>query len=70
MSDYYNGIDRERENKQKLMDRIYDWWESLTEEEQLNIWERENEMTEEDIQGRKDRAIDMQIEEKRLGVME
>jgi len=93
MSDFYNGYDEIREHKQKLMDRIYDWWDSLTEKEQLNImldwcptevddlgnlpnneqiaiWEKENKMTEEDIQGRKDRAIDMIIEEKRLGVME
>ena len=30
-------FDREREAEQKLMDEIYDWWDGLTEEEQLNI---------------------------------
>jgi len=35
--DYYNGVDRTREAEQKLMDEVYDWWDSLTEEEQLNL---------------------------------
>jgi len=35
--DYYNGVNREREAEQKLMDEVYDWWDSLTEEEQLKV---------------------------------
>jgi len=97
MSDYYDGIDREGERMQRLMDKVYEWWDSLSEEEQYNlmldwypnnfnyeecsaddffggmpsnmqlwIYKRENNLTEEDIQGQRDRAIDMQIEEKRL----
>jgi len=90
MSDYYNGIDKEREKEQELMDTVYDWWDSLSEEEQHQlmmdwypndftkdkyddadsffgdlpsstqvwIWKRENHLTEEDIEGQKDRAVD------------
>jgi len=35
--DYYTGVDRVREAEQKLMDEVYDWWDSLTEEEQLEV---------------------------------
>ena len=35
--DYYDGIDREGEKEQKLMDEIYDWWDGLIEKEQFNI---------------------------------
>jgi len=35
--DYYNGVDRIREAEQKLFDEVYDWWDSLTEEEQFKI---------------------------------
>jgi len=96
MSDYYDGIDREGERMQRLMDKVYEWWDSLDEEEQYNlmldwypdvftkddyadsffgdlpsstklwIYQEENKLTEEDLQGQKDRAIDMQIEERRL----
>ena len=38
MSEYdvptYN---REEEEEQKLVDKVYDWWESLTEQEQFDI---------------------------------
>jgi len=30
-------FDRTREAEQKLMDEVYDWWDSLTEEEQLKV---------------------------------
>jgi len=35
--DYYTGVDRTREAEQKLMDEVYGWWDSLTEEEQLKV---------------------------------
>jgi len=96
MSDYYNGIDREREKEQRILDKCYEWWDSLSEEEQYNlmldwypnefdedddgdsffgdmpndkqlwIWKRENKLTEEDIEGQKDLAGDMEYEERKL----
>ena len=36
-SDYYNGIDREREKEQRLLDKCYAWWNSLSEEGQYNL---------------------------------
>jgi len=35
--DYYNGINREEDARVKLGDEVYEWWNSLTEEEQLKI---------------------------------
>ena len=35
--DYYSGVNREEDERVKLMDEIYDWWDSLTEEEQYNL---------------------------------
>ena len=37
MADYYNGNNREEDERVKLMDKVYDWWESLSEEEQYDI---------------------------------
>lgn len=48
--DYYDGIDREREKEQDLMNEVYEWWDSLCEEEQYNLmmdW-YPNETTEDD----------------------
>lgn len=90
MSDYYDGIDREAEKEQISFDKVYAWWDSLSDEEQYNtmlnwypneftedddadaffgdmpsdkqlwIYKRENKLTEEDIEGRKDMAGDME----------
>ena len=50
MSDYYNGVDREREKEQRLMDSCYAWWDSLSEEEQYNLMQDwyPNDFTEDD----------------------
>ena len=37
--DYYNGNNRGEDKQVKLMDKVYDWWEGLTEGEQHNIIE-------------------------------
>ena len=37
MGEYYNGNDREREKEQRLMDRCYEWWDSLDEQEQYDL---------------------------------
>ena len=37
MSDYYNGINKEEDRKIKFMDKVYAWWESLTEQKQFDI---------------------------------
>ena len=37
MSNYYNGIDIEREKEQLLIDKCYAWWDSLSKEEQYNL---------------------------------
>ena len=39
MWDYYNGINKEEDKQVKLQDTVYDWWESLTEQEQWDIIE-------------------------------
>ena len=51
MSDYYNGIDREREKERILMDKVYAWWDSLSGEEQHNLMQDwyPNEFTEDDV---------------------
>jgi len=36
-ADYYDGIDREGEKQQKLMIEVYEWWESLDDEEQFKV---------------------------------
>ena len=91
MSNYYNGINKVEDKQVKLQDQVYDWWDSLSEEEQHNlmmdwypndftkdkyddadsffgdlpsstqlwIWKRENHLTEEDIEGQRDRALDI-----------
>ena len=91
MSDYYDGIDREGEMEQRLMDKVYEWWDSLGEQEQYDlildwypnelnedddvdsffgdmpnekqlwIWKRENNLTDEDIEGQRDMAGDWDI---------
>ena len=98
MTDYYDGIDREGEKEQRLMEKVYEWWDSLDEEEQYNlmcdwypndftkdkyddadsffgdlpsskklwIWKRENHLTEEDIEGQRDIAGDMEYEERKI----
>lgn len=97
MSDYYDGIDREGEKEQILFDKVYAWWDSLSDEEQYNIiatryadypitketdidkffgdmpndtqlwmYKRENESTDEDIEGQKGIAGDMEYEERKL----
>ena len=96
MSDYYDGIDREGEMEQRLMDKVYEWWDSLGEQEQYDlildwypnelnedddvdsffgdmpnekqlwIWKRENNLTDEDIEGQKDMAGDAEYEERKL----
>ena len=37
MSGYYNGINKVEDRQVKLQDIVYDWWGSLTEQEQYNI---------------------------------
>ena len=37
MGEYYNGVDKEREKEQRLMDRVYEWWDSLDEQEQYDL---------------------------------
>ena len=51
MPDYYNGIDREREKERILMDKVYAWWDSLSDEEQHNLMQDyyPNEFTEDDV---------------------
>jgi len=39
MSDYYNGINKVEDDQVKLQDKVYNWWESLTEQEQWDIIE-------------------------------
>jgi len=39
MSDYYNGINKVEDDQVKLQDKVYDWWKSLTEQEQWDIIE-------------------------------
>ena len=39
MSDYYNGINKVEDKQVKLQDKVYDWWESLTEQRQWDIIE-------------------------------
>ena len=39
MSDYYNGINREEDERVKLGDTVQAWWESLDESEKLDILE-------------------------------
>ena len=39
MSDYYNGINKVEDKQVKLQDKVYDWWESLGEQEQWDIIE-------------------------------
>ena len=50
MPDYYDGIFREVEKEKRLLSKIYDWWDSLSDEEQYNLmlgW-YPNEFTEDD----------------------
>ena len=88
MSDYYSGNNRKEEIEQKLMNKIYDWWDSMSEQEQYDlmqdwypnqfkedddgdsffgdmpdgtklwIYQRENKITDEDIEGQRDREYD------------
>jgi len=37
MPDYYNGINKKEDRQIKFMDRVYDWWEGLTEQKQFDI---------------------------------
>jgi len=64
MGEYYNGVNREREKEQGLMDKVCDWWDSLSSVEQLWIWKRENKLTDEDMQGQKDIANDAECHRK------
>ena len=36
-SDFYDGIDRKGEREQRLLDKVYEWWDSLDEQEQWDI---------------------------------
>jgi len=88
--------DKEREMEQRLIDKVYLWWDSLDNEDQhklildyypntftendnandffdnlindgkLWIWERENNLTEEDLQGQRDMAGDLEYERRRI----
>ena len=37
MAEYYNGINKEEDKFFKFMDKVYDWWNSLTDEKQFDI---------------------------------
>ncbi len=37
MSDYYNDINKEEDRQIKLMDKVYKWWRSLTEQKQFDV---------------------------------
>jgi len=37
MSNYYNGINKEEDRQVKFMDKVYNWWEGLTEQRQFDI---------------------------------
>jgi len=39
MADYYNGINKEEDEQVKLQDKVYNWWESLSEQKQWDIIE-------------------------------
>ena len=88
--------DKEKEMEMREMQKVYEWWDNLSEEEQYNlildwypndftedddadsffgdmpndkqlwIWQRENNITEENIQGQKDIAGDFEYEERKL----
>lgn len=38
MSDYYNGTNKEEDRQIKFMNKVYDWWESLTNKYQTEIY--------------------------------
>ena len=66
MSEYdvptYN---REEEEEQKLVDKVYDWWESLTEQEQFDIMY--DHFPDEELEAQKDwYDPDLEIEERKL----
>lgn len=37
MSDYYNGINKEEDRQTKLMDKVYEWWNSLTKQKRFDV---------------------------------
>jgi len=78
MSDYYDGIDREGEMEQRLIDKVYSWWDSLDDEDQhtLILDYYPNTFTEDDNandffddlinDGQRDMAGDLEYEERKL----
>ena len=51
MSDYYNGVDKEEDKRQRAMEKANDWWDSLDFDNKVNIFYENtyNMLTQEEI---------------------